>query len=106
MSFIKAIDVSTYQGNIDWKAVKASGIQIAIIKMGGADAGLYTDSKANQNYYGAKAAGLAVGCYYFAGPGSAANQADHFVSLCSPLEKDDVLVLDWEIQAADPVGFC
>lgn len=106
MSHIPAIDVSAYQGNVNWGNVKAAGIQIAIIKMGGADAGLYTDSKANQNYYAAKAAGLAVGMYYFAGPGSAINQADHFISLCSPLEEGDVMVLDWEIQAADPVGFC
>jgi len=106
MAHVNAIDVSQYQGNINWPAVKASGVEIAIIKMGGADAGLYTDSKANQNYYAAKAAGLTLGLYYFAGPGNAQNQADHFVSLCSPLEKDDVLILDWEIQSPDPVGFC
>lgn len=106
MSYVPTIDVSFYQGNIDWNAVKASGIEIAIIKMGGSDVGLYSDSKANQNYYGAKAAGLAIGMYYFFGGGDPENEADHFLSLCSPLEQGDVMCIDYEIQHPDPVGYC
>jgi len=103
MAHVDAIDVSQYQGNIDWNSVPQP---IAIIKMSGGDAGLYTDSKANQNYYGAKAAGKAVGGYHFAGGGDPANEADFFVAAMSPLEENDVLVLDWEIEHADPVGWC
>lgn len=106
MSFIKAVDVSQYQGDINWVAVKTSGVQIAIIKMGGGDAGLYTDSKANQNYYNAKAAGLALGGYMFAGGGNPQNEADFFISCMSPIEENDVFILDWEINHADPVGWC
>lgn len=106
MSFIKAVDVSQWQGNIDWGAVKRSGVNIGIIKMSGGDAGLYADSKANANYYGAKAAGLALGGYHFAGGNNAQNEADFFVACMAPTEENDVFVLDWEIPHANPVGWC
>lgn len=106
MAHINAIDISQWQGNINWPAVKAAGYPIAIIKMTGGDAGLYTDSKANQNYYGAKNVGILVGGYHFAGGGNAANEADFFIAAMSPLEENDVMVLDWEIQHPDPVGWC
>lgn len=103
MAHIEAIDISQWQGNINWGA---GDRPIAIIKMSGGDAGLYTDSKANQNYYGAKSAGKLVGGYHFAGGGNPENEADFFVAAMSPLEENDVLVLDWEIEHADPVGWC
>ena len=36
----KGIDVSHWQGTIDWNKVKKAGIEFAIIKAGGSDAGL------------------------------------------------------------------
>jgi GH25 family lysozyme M1 (1,4-beta-N-acetylmuramidase) len=51
---IKGIDVSHWQGTIDWNKVKAAGIEFAIIKAGGSDAGTYTDSKWEANYKGAR----------------------------------------------------
>lgn len=63
------IDVSRHQGVIDWSAVKNSGIEFAIIKAGGSDAGFYTDSNFEQNYRNAKAVGMPVGAYYFVGSG-------------------------------------
>lgn len=103
MSHLVGIDVSRWQDVINWAAVPHP---IAIIKMSGGDAGLYIDSKANLNYYGAKAAGKAVGMYHFAGGGDAYGEADYFVNACSPLEENDVLVLDWEVSHPDPVGWC
>lgn len=64
----KGIDVSRWQGDIAWDKVKASGVEFAIIKAGGSDSGFYTDIKFEQNYAGAKAAGVPVGAYYFVGP--------------------------------------
>ena len=64
---IKGIDVSRWQGVIDWKAVKADGVKFAIIKAGGSDAGFYKDRTFEQNYAGAKENGIAVGAYYFVG---------------------------------------
>ena len=63
----KIIDVSHWQNTINWPKVKASGIEGAIIKAGGSDAGFYTDSRFEENYYGATSAGLSVGAYYFVG---------------------------------------
>lgn len=68
MSEFRGIDVSHWQGAVDWRKVKAAGIQFAIIKAGGSDAGLYTDPKWEENYREAKANGIAVGAYYFVGP--------------------------------------
>ena len=64
---VRGIDVSHWQGAIDWAKVKASGIQFAIIKSGGSDAGFYTDPRWEENYRNAKANGIAVGAYYFVG---------------------------------------
>ena len=79
MARIKGIDVSHWQGTIDWNKVKKAGIEFAIIKAGGSDAGFYTDSKWEANYKGAKAVGIPVGAYYFVGKDcvtAAAGKAD------------------------------
>lgn len=63
------IDVSTWNKQIDWSAVKASGIDFAFIKVGGRGWGsagtLYHDSRALENLKGAKAAGIKIGVYFF-----------------------------------------
>lgn len=66
---IKVIDVSKYQGKIDWKQVKQSGVQGAIIRVGYrgyAKAGtLVLDPYFDANMMGAAAAGIPVGVYFF-----------------------------------------
>ena len=64
---IKGIDISHWNGDIDFNKVKASGVEFVIIKAGGSDRGFYTDPKFKINYEKAKAAGLFVGAYYFVG---------------------------------------
>lgn len=62
------IDVSKFQGNIDWNRVKASGINYAIIRCGGrysGSRGLFEDPKYAANVAGASAAGLRVGIYFY-----------------------------------------
>lgn len=62
------IDVSKWNGNIDWNSVKASGASYAIIRCGyrGSSTGaLITDPKFAANISGANAAGLKVGVYFF-----------------------------------------
>lgn len=64
----RGIDVSAWQGNIDWAKVKASGkVSFAILKTGGSDAGVYKDSKFERNYSECKKYGIPVGAYYFVG---------------------------------------
>lgn len=59
------IDVSAWQGKIDFNKVKKSGYDFVIIKAGGNDCGFYTDSRFAENYESAKKAGLKIGAYYF-----------------------------------------
>ena len=62
---MNGIDVSKFQGVIDWNKVKASGVDFVIIRAG---YGRYTsqkDVKFEENYTGAKAAGLNVGAYWY-----------------------------------------
>ncbi|MCR4792108.1 MAG: Ig-like domain-containing protein [Lachnospiraceae bacterium] len=66
-SGVLGIDVSKWQGKIDWAAVKASGVEYVIIRVGyrGSTAGaLIDDSMFVSNITGARAAGLKVGVYF------------------------------------------
>lgn len=62
------IDVSTWQGSIDWKKVKAAGVEFAFIRLGyrGYGSGtLVLDDWFERNIKGATAAGVKVGVYFF-----------------------------------------
>lgn len=65
MANVKCIDVSCWQGNIDWKKVKASGITCAVLRAGFGRESSQVDSKFEQNYKNAKAVGLKVGAYWY-----------------------------------------
>lgn len=75
---VYGIDVSYYQGTIDWAKVKAAGKQFAIVRV--SDGTGFLDPKFAANWKGAKAAGLVVGAYQFFRPGTDATaQADLMV---------------------------
>jgi GH25 family lysozyme M1 (1,4-beta-N-acetylmuramidase) len=78
---VRAIDVSRWQGAINWPAVRDDGVYGAWIKVGGADEGYYRDSKATANLNGAASADVPFGTYYFCAPsrGDAIMQARHAV---------------------------
>lgn len=60
------IDVSRYQGSINWSDVAASGKQFALVRIGSSNKnGVYVDPYFLQNVNGARAAGLRVGAYYY-----------------------------------------
>lgn len=61
------VDVSKWQGKIDWTKVKNSGIDFAIIRIGyrGEDGVIYRDANADYNIQQASAAGLPIGVYFF-----------------------------------------
>lgn len=65
---IKGIDVSKWQGVIDWQKVAEDGVQFAIIKAGGSDTlKPYTDKNFLQNVIGAAQNCIHIGAYYFVG---------------------------------------
>ena len=61
------IDVSKWQGRIDWKKVKSAGIDFAIIRIGyrGENGKIFRDDNADYNIQQAQKAGLLVGVYFF-----------------------------------------
>lgn len=98
---IKGIDISHWNGKVDFKKVKESGIDFVIIKAGGSDAGFYKDKMFETNYREAKAAGLSVGAYYFVGKFfygivSGAADAERFAKIISGKEFDYPVFLDVE----------
>ena len=60
---IHGIDVSKWQGTIDWAAVRGAGTQFAFIKA--TEGGDHVDERFLQNWHGAKAAGVPRGAYHF-----------------------------------------
>ncbi len=63
---LKGIDVSYYQGAINWTAVANDDVSFAFIRI--SDGG-YVDSKFNANWTGSRAAGIPHGAYQFFRPG-------------------------------------
>lgn len=65
----KGIDVSKYQGKIDWKKVAEAGVEYAFIRVGirgyGSEGNIVLDDMFAQNVQGAKQAGIKVGVYFF-----------------------------------------
>lgn len=67
-SSLFGIDVSTFQGDIDWKKVKEDGVEFVFIRIGrrGATTGLiYEDDEFEKNYQGASENGIRIGVYFF-----------------------------------------
>lgn len=105
MAFLNFVDVSRWQGAINWAAVHAAGIAGAIVKISGGDDGLYYDSKATQNYDAVKANGMLVGGYHFAGHTDPIAEADFFVNGMKPFAENDVYVLDYDSDTGDAVSW-
>lgn len=81
---MKGIDVSVHNGNIDWNKVKANGIQFAILRAGYGKLAKQKDDRFEDNYAGAKAAGIPVGAYWYSyamTPEEAKLEADVFLSV-------------------------
>ncbi len=60
---IQGIDVSKYQGTVDWAAVRAAGVSFAYIKA--TEGGDRVDDRFAENWAAAKAAGVPRGAYHF-----------------------------------------
>lgn len=93
----QGIDVSGWQGNINYAEVKNSGIEIVYMKS--SEGRSFVDPYFNQNYTNAKANGLKVGFYHYLVARSneeAIEEARFFVSVISGKEPDCRLAMDFE----------
>ena len=96
------VDVSSYQGEIDWEAVAADGVEFAMIRCGyrGSESGtIVVDEQFENNIEGALAAGLDVGVYFFSqstGAIEAAEEANFVLDLISGYDITMPVAFDWE----------
>lgn len=92
----RGIDISEFQGEIDFEEVRRSGIEAVYIRVG---AGEYTDEYFAENYERAKAVGLKIGFYHYVTARSVdegRRQARFFASLAAGREPDMRLAMDFE----------
>lgn len=98
MRLLSGIDVSNYQGQIDWPRVAKAGISFAWIKA--TEGATFTDKRFAENWRGAADAGVEHGAYHYLSPRSAPEaQATHFLRTCGPICPALPPVLDVEIAA-------
>lgn len=95
------IDVSKYQGNVDWSQVKGAGYSFAFVRLGYAngDGSIVADPYFERNLSGAAAAGLNVGVYlysYIDSENNARIAATRALELLGGRELSLPLVLDYE----------
>ena len=102
-AYVRGVDVSHYNGRIDWEQVAGAGYDFAIVQATKGNDG--ADARYDSNRDDAAAAGLSVGAYHFARPGggtSAAQTRDalaearHFAARADPAADELVPMLDLE----------
>ena len=97
--YYNGIDVSKYQGNIDWEAVRNDGVDFAIIRAGYGKFASQEDPYFDQNMRNAKAAGIACGAYWFSyaeSPSEAVQEAEVFAQVIEGYQFEYPLVFDIE----------
>ena len=113
----KGVDVSKYQGDIDWNAVRDDGYEFAIIRIAfrgyGQEGMLKEDDRFKEYIDGAKEAGLDVGVYIFSqaiDEEEAIEEAEFVIELLDgielelPITFDPELIRDDEARTDDVTG--
>ena len=104
---VTGIDVSSYQHDIDFDAVKASGVDFVIVRLGyrGYETGrIVYDDDAMHNLTAARNAGLDVGVYFFSqaiSPEEAVEEACFVLEAIEDYEITMPIVYDWEHVSAE-----
>jgi GH25 family lysozyme M1 (1,4-beta-N-acetylmuramidase) len=95
---LHGIDVSNWQGSVDWSGHARSGVAFAFAKA--TEGGTYTDRFFARNWDGMRASWIVCGAYHFARPkGDPVEQARYFlrtVYAAGGLRKGDLIALDLE----------
>jgi lysozyme len=95
LAYPRGVDVSNWQGSVDWSAVARSGRQFEFSKA--TEGTGFTDRYYAGNRREASRNGLKAGAYDFARPANdPIAEADHFISVASPRRGDLLPVLDLE----------
>jgi len=103
-SIFKGIDISNHNGEIDFKKVKAAGIQLVYMKA--TEGTTYIDEYLGINYKGSKSAGLKTGFYhYLVGTSSPETQAQNFYNNIKDKQSDLKPVLDLETNGFDVMDY-
>lgn len=103
---VSGVDVSAYQGNIDWETLAGNGIDFVFIKA--TEGSSYVDKRYMKNSEGANNTHLAVGAYHFMSfESDGKSQAENFIRTVA--KKDITLppVIDLELYGeynASPPG--
>ena len=96
------IDISKWQKGLSLAQAQKEGVQFAILKAGGSDAGHYKDACFESFYLQAKTLGMPVGAYYFGRDltvGQAEASAEHFIELLSCKQFEYPVYIDLEAPA-------
>lgn len=105
------IDVSQYQGNVDWNRVKADGVEFAILRLGyrGYETGNIKDDSRFLDYVrGTSEAGIDIGVYFYSqaiNEAEAKEEAEYVLNVIreNNIELKYPVVFDWEfVQDEDP----
>ena len=105
MNIYNGIDVSYHQGDIDWAAVKADGIDFAILRLGYrgySNGSLVTDSKFTSYIRDAISVGMPLGVYFWTeaiNVDEAVQEAQYVISKLAPYQSSITMpvVIDWEL---------
>ena len=102
------VDVSAFQGDIDWAKVKASGIDFAIIRLGyrgyGKAGRMVEDEFVQDNLKEATEVGLPIGAYFFSQALSIAEadeEIEFMLQILGDYKLDLPIILDWEIPGVE-----
>lgn len=100
---IKGIDVSKHQGNIDWKKVKADGVEFAFLRVGvrgyGDEGKLMVDDTFHQNAKAAINAGVQIGVYLYSQAISVEEAKEEAALVIEQIKDYNItypVVFDWE----------
>ena len=104
------IDVSSFQGDINWDAVRSDGVEFAILRIGvrgyAPEGNIKLDDKFIQNYDGAHKAGIDVGVYFYSQAISveeAIEEAEFVLEQLDGRTLEYPVVFDWEpVDSYDP----
>ncbi len=102
VKIMRGIDVSKFQGDIDWQQVKDAGVEFVILRLGirGYGTGeMKMDDRFYENYRGATEAGIKVGVYFFSAAineEEAVEEADYVLSALRDCVIEMPVVFDTE----------